>query len=359
MEKEAPETEGEVVRRAERLLADRLPPRWSSQLVVDHGSRTRVDAMIELVAPDGSSITLVVEAKRVLESRDVAIVREQLQQLIGSHREQGLVAARYLSPPVRARLAEAGLSYVDATGNVRVSVESPALFVSDRGADRDPWRGPGRPRGTLKGSPAARIVRAVVDLREPWTVRQLVELARVSTGAGYRVVEYLEREGLAERDRSGLIVRVDWANVLRRWSADFGFTRSNQISRWIAPRGLPDLMDRLARIPGKPRYAVTGTLAADEWAGYAPARNAMVYTEDASALAHLCDLRPAEAGSNVLLAEPEIDVVFDRTLHNRNGVNIAAPAQVVVDLMTGPGRSPSEAEELLSWMSINEGSWRG
>ena len=29
-----------------------------------------------------------------------------------------------------------------------------------------------------------------------------------------------------------------------------------------------------------------------------------------------------------------------------------------VDLMTGPGRNPAEAEELLGWLQRNEQSWR-
>ena len=37
---------------------------------------------------------------------------------------------------------------------------------------------------------------------------------------------------------------------------------------------------------------------------------------------------------------------------------IAAPAQVAVDLWNGPGRNPSEAQELLAWMSANESEWR-
>ena len=43
-----------------------------------------------------------------------------------------------------------------------------------------------------------------------------------------------------------------------------------------------------------------------------------------------------------------------------NGATVRASVgtQVVVDLMTGPGRSPSEAEELLEWMKRNEQSWR-
>jgi hypothetical protein len=84
----------------------------------------------------------------------------------------------------------------------------------------------------------------------------------------------------------------------------------------------------------------------------------MVYAEDARVAAQTWDLRPADAGANVVLAEPEFDVVFERALTNSVGVSVAAPTQVAVDLMTGPGRNPAEAEELLSWMRDNESSWR-
>jgi hypothetical protein len=84
----------------------------------------------------------------------------------------------------------------------------------------------------------------------------------------------------------------------------------------------------------------------------------MVYVADAEKAANVWGLRPADAGANVMLAEPGFDVVFERSLTNKEGVVLAAPTQVVVDLMTGPGRSPNEAEELLEWMKANEGSWR-
>jgi hypothetical protein len=99
-------------------------------------------------------------------------------------------------------------------------------------------------------------------------------------------------------------------------------------------------------------------LAAAEWAAYAPARLAMIYVATANDAASAWGLRPAEAGANVTLAEPEFDVVFERSLKSKDGLVMAAPTQVVVDLMTGPGRSPSEAEELLEWMKRNEQSWR-
>lgn len=357
VEPEAPESEAEVLRRAIAMIVERLPKGWSAQLVADPAPP--IDALLEIRDGSGSRATLIVEAKRVAEGRDVPSMRAQVDSLAQWIPDaQGLIAARYLSGPVRAKLTEAGLSYVDATGNMRVEVSRPGLYLADRGADRDPWRGPGRPRGTLKGEPAARIVRTIADFTGTWKMRELAEVSKASTGATYRVIEFLEREGMASRDDDGRVSVPDWAQVLRRWSDDYGFVRTNQVTRWIAPRGLPALLDRLASTGESTRYAISGTIAAAEWAAYAPARLAMIYTDEPQKAASEWDLRPAEAGANVILAEPEFEVVYERSLTNANGVVVAAPTQVVVDLMTGPGRNPNEAEELLEWMKRNEQSWR-
>ncbi|MBG0813403.1 hypothetical protein HS045_04100 [Planomonospora sp. ID82291] len=301
---------------------------------------------------------LALEIKHVTAVRDVTIVQEQLTQLTrkvpGSH---GVVVSRYLAGPVRKRLTDAGLSYIDATGNMLLNVSRPGLYISTQGAERDPWRGPGRPRGTLKGTPAAKVVRALLDHSRSWKIRELISVSGTSTGATYRVVDFLEREELATRDSSGMVTVTDWVKLLRRWSGDYGFVRNNRITRWIAPRGLPNLVKRIA--DSSALYAMTGTLAAAEWAAHAPARSAMVYTADADRTARLWDLRAADAGANVMLAEPESDLPFARTLTSASGLTVAAPAQVAVDLMTGPGRSPSEAEELIEWMVRNESAWRG
>ncbi|WP_132297859.1 hypothetical protein [Kribbella sp. VKM Ac-2568] len=181
--------------------------------------------------------------------------------------------ARYLSPPVRDRLNSAGLAYLDATGNVRLTLSNPGLglFVADRGADSDPWRGRGRPRGTLKGAPAARVVRALVDFDRSWRVTELVSVAQVSTGAAYRVINFLEEEDLVRK--MGSTIRVDdWQRLLRRWSRDYEFVQNNPTTRWIAPRGLDRMLERVAAAPTID-YAVTSTLAAAEWAAYAGSSN--------------------------------------------------------------------------------------
>lgn len=356
----APETTNEVVSRCVQLFRDRLPQDWLASLEGDatvSGDR-RADLVLRVSSPDGTGALLVFEAKRVLERRDLNSLSDQLKSATGTlPNAWGVVVARYLAPPVRGALAERGLSYIDATGNMRIAVSTPGLYVSGQGADRDPWRGPGRPRGTLQGVPAAKVVRALVDLAGPWTIRELISASGASTGATYRVLQYLEREDLIKRNEAGMVLTPDWRRLLEQWSKDYGFIRNSRVTRYIEPRGLSALLKR-ASLAAELRYAFTGTIAAAQWAAYAPARSAMIYVTDATQAADAWGLRAAEAGANILLAEPQADVVFDRTLTTNEGIVIAAPAQVAVDLMTGPGRNPSEAEELMDWMGRNEPSWK-
>lgn len=209
----APLAEADVLSAGIAAIRDRLPTSWqlSAQRDEPRGD-SRVDAILSLRAPDGGEVTLIVEAKRLIEGRDVAAVTAQLArygtQFPGSI---GMVIARYLSESTRKRLRAAGLAFADATGNVLVRADSPALFISDRGSDNDPWRGRGRPRGTLKGEPAAKVVRALADTAGPWKIRDLVAASGASTGSTYRVIEFLESEALVTRGTDGLINVPEWA----------------------------------------------------------------------------------------------------------------------------------------------------
>jgi hypothetical protein len=347
-----------VLRHTLALVAERLPPGWSTRVAHESKFDRPVDAVVELVGPDHTRAVFVVEAKRSVVTRDLPALLEHLRSTEGhaGQRPVPLLTARYIGSSARAWLEERGVSYVDATGNMHVLLERPALFLHDRGADRDPWRGPGRPRGTLHGPPAARVVRALVDFAPPVTVPELVRRSGASTGATYRVVEFLQREAFVDRDPRGPITNVAWRPLLERWSQDYGFQRSNSVGAYLHPRGLPALLDGLRDLSGL-RYVVTGSLAAHRLAPYAPARLAMVYVDDPAQAADQLKLRAVETGANVLLAAGDYDVVFDRAVED-DGLNFATPSQTAVDLLTGPGRSPAEAQALLDWMEKHEPAWR-
>lgn len=359
--------ETDIVQEALNQIRERLPQGWVLGLQTQ-SALFGPDALIGLEAPNGERATLVAEVKKNLVNRELASVLEQLNSYISSGLpSQGrakpmpapMIMARYIPQPLQVWMRERGVSYADATGNLWLALERPALFLRDVGAQNDPWRGPGRPKGNLTGEPAAHVVRALVDFRPPYSIPKLMEMAATSSGATYRVIEFLEDQALLVRQPRGPIVEVLWRPLLERWAKDYGFTGSNTITRCLAPRGLPDLVSRLAQGTASTdvRYAVTGTLAAQQWAPYAPARNAMIYTDSPREFIEGLNLRQVDAGANVLLASNSPAVAFTRTLQ-RDGLVTVAPSQAAVDLLTGPGRNPAEAEELLDWMEANEHEWR-
>ncbi len=362
---EPPESTEQIGRLAFDLLRDRLPRGWDLNPVDEQAARAfgqPPDIVVQLVAPDGETRFLVIDAKRIVERRDLARIQDTLKEIRDNQgsKATGVLAARYLSPQVRAELNERELSYIDATGNMRISLASPAFYIGDRGADSDPWRGAGRPRATLKGEPAARVVRTLVDYAREWRIKDLVNTAGSSVGATYRVIDYLETEGLlTKREGSGALALQDWSRLLREWSIDYNAIAAGRVRQYIEPRGLNTFLARAAATATIP-YAVTGSVAAAEWAPYAPSRSVFIYVSNTEAAEKEWGLRRTEAASNVVLIEPKSpnDIVFANTARRDDGLVLAAPAQVVVDLMNGPGRNPVEAEELLTWMMANGDKWR-
>ena len=266
-----------------------------------------------------------------------------------------MVVAPYLSPLVRERLVEAGLGFVDLTGNVRIALSSPGLFIEASGADVNPVRS-ARPSRSLRGGKAGRIVRALVDREDPSGVRALAAITGVNPGYVSRIVAFLDDQALIERSGRGRIVSVDWPRLLERWSQDAPLSSRGPRTMCLEPRGLAELTLRLGT--SSLRYAVTGTLAVSELAPVTAAHLAVVYVDDAHAAVSAFGLRIAERGANVMLIEPEDEWVFEgRAL--RNGLIAVAVSQAVADLLTSPGRGPAEAEAVIAWMGENESAWRG
>lgn len=83
----------------------------------------------------------------------------------------------------------------------------------------------------------------------------------------------------------------------------------------------------------------------------------MLYSNNPAEVVDRLDLRAVDGGANVLIAGTDYDVVFDRTIHH-GGLRFVAPGQAAVDLLTAPGRGPSEGQALLDWMQNHEADWR-
>jgi hypothetical protein len=341
-----------LIREGLRELRRRLPPGWgvSEPMLVPRPEAG--DATVEVAAPDGRRGVLVIEARKHLDPKGV----RPLVDAVGKARRQGafVVITRYLSEGTRARLREGDVGYLDLTGNVRIVVSEPGLYIEAQGASQDPDRGE-RPARSLRGAKAGRIVRALIERKVPPGVRELAGMTKIDPGYVSRVLAFLDSEALVTRVGHGRIQSVDWPALLRRWASEAPLELRGEMRTYLEPRGLSALVARLEKLDE--RYVVTGGLAAAALAPATPARLAAVWVRDAVIAATRLRLRPAEAGANVLLIEPGDEGVFEGAVQ-RDGVWYAAPSQVAVDLLTSPGRGPAEGEELIRWMQVNEEKWR-
>lgn len=335
-------------------LRRRLPAGWKVEIARPKVRASGVgDAFLRVVAPGRKATSLAVQTRRGLDPRAAFDLAAELRALDPG--EKPLIVAPYLSATARERLQDAGINFLDLTGNVRLELRRPGLFIESQGASMDPDREK-RPSRSLRGAKAGRIVRALVDSRSPPGVRALAARTGVDPGYVSRTLALLHRQALIERGPRGQIASVNWAKLLQRWAEDSPLDSRGVLTTALEPRGLAALQSRL-RDFGTP-YAITGSLAAAVLAPIAPPRLAAIYFEDPQRAMSELGLRPVDAGANVVLIEPRDVGVFSGAVE-KEGLRYVAPSQAVADLLGSPGRGPAEAEELMRWMSENEAAWRG
>ncbi|MFI4971203.1 MAG: hypothetical protein ACHP7H_00870 [Hyphomicrobiales bacterium] len=300
---------------------------------------------------------MVVEVKRTFQPRDVEQILPGIARVLRSLAGNVplLVVAPWLSPRTRELLAEESINYVDLTGNARIYLEYPVLYIKTVGADRDPSP-PARPAARVRGPKAGRLVRLLVDVSPPYGVREIAEATSLNPGYVSRLLDTLDREALIERSR-GRVTSVDISALVQRWAQSYDVFKTNGTTTFLSPAGAAAAVRQLPGLVGGGRVAVTGSFAAVRRAPVAAPAMLVLYCDDVATTADSLKLLPADTGANVALLSPFDEVVWERTTVT-DGVTYSAPSQVAIDCLTGNGRMPAEGEALLAWMLENEADWR-
>ena len=335
-------------------LEERLPQGWQIDVAMEPPTdQGRPDAIVTLRSPDGACTDVVVEYKSRIDPADIGATLARLERW---PQAQPMVMAPFLSTRTRRLLSERGASWADATGNLRVALARPPVFIELAGASTNPFGRRDSPLKSLKGAGGAAVVRALCDYRPPYTVSQLARSAALPLASVFRVVDLLLKESLVEKtSQRGPIVAVDWAGLLARWCEDYSLLGSNRALSLLEPRGTDALLQKLRETNRD--YALSASAVALRVAPVAPSRLIVVYCEAPGALAAELGLVQADAGANAFLVEPFSPALTARTAM-RDGLRCAALSQVAADLLTSPGRGPAEGEALISWMRENEDQWR-
>jgi hypothetical protein len=265
--------------------------------------------------------------------------------------------ADYIGPTMRARLTAEGISYADATGWVRIVSDSPLILLVGQGATKAPGDRTTSAVTRLNGVAAGRTIRALASTDLPIGVRRLAAVADVSPGSVSKLLPTLVAEAVVERGGAGEVVDVRRRDLIRRWVRDYSFATSNrETASFIAPRGLTRTPDRLAAAGA---VTLTGSAAARRLlpasvTSVVPMTQLALYTADPVALARGLGLIEADrASANVVVAVPQ-----DMGILPADGIAVAPAALVVADLLTLPGRSDAEAEQLMDFFALTDPDWR-
>ncbi|MGI5179363.1 hypothetical protein ACQEVZ_23835 [Dactylosporangium sp. CA-152071] len=267
-----------------------------------------------------------------------------------------LVIAPWISPRSREVLDRRGCSYVDLTGNVRLSIQRPPMYVRLQGADRDPAPA-ARTSVRLNGPRARRLVRILVDTVPPYRLTELASVAGLSKGYVSTLLEAMAEAALIERDRRGSVRDVDWPALLAAGADGYRLLRNNAAGSFVAPGGPRALFERLSA-PGAPRAVVTGSFAAVAVAPIAAPVQLVVYACDPAAVRRFGGLLPAERGADVVILEAEDETSQLAGTRTLDGVEHVSLSQVVMDCLGGNGRLPEEAAAVLDVMRATPETWR-
>ncbi len=321
-------------------------------------SPTGRDDGLSLQALGPSFTTFLPEIRLTSSPRDIQrLTADALSRRIRAYTSVNLLfVAPWISPRSRELLAEAGWSYLDLTGNIRISVPNAAVYILTNGAQSDPAP---RRRGSiqLRGARSARLIRFLCDVRPPYGVRDLAGASGLNVGWVSQLLGALDAQALIDRNRQGEVTDTDPVALINRWANSYDVLKTNKARSYIAPNGAKRALDALTEKVDVPRWSLTGSFAAVALAPVAAPSLLLVYTSEVDQMAQALGLLPADQAADVALLRPYDEAVWQRPLVGAP-VPTVGPSQLAVDCLTGTGRMPAEGEAVLGWMRENENRWR-
>lgn len=314
---------------------------------------SRGDACLDLVVR-GQKIRLLVHHQRQVYPRDVSrhlVARDQ-----ASPKEAHLLAAFSISPGAREELQREGLNYWDASSGSLFLQLPQALYLVDRPTPSPPRRA----RQTLFRGVSGLVVHSLLlDPRRAWKVQDLAQQALVSLATVHEVFTALEERGYVEKSGRGpQTVRQlsEPGSLLDEWCAHYSLREYDRRRYFGLARSPAELQRRMEKLlaSSQAEYAVTLEAGARRTAPLrtGPLEHWSILTSAPDELAftlNLADFREVDEGENVLLLVAASAHSTPTPLYAREkieGVWVASPVQLYLDLMNSPQRGKEQARHV-------------
>jgi hypothetical protein len=319
----------------------------------DHGYDARIDLRI-----GGEDVSLLIEAKRAVYPRDVREVVWQIRRYIDNAPPKGeneqrlpFIVAESISPGAKELLREELVGYFDSGGS---------LFVPARGAyvyiEKPPPKPAAKALRSLFSSRRTQVLHALLIHPRRWvSVKELAQQSQASPATVSQVMAELERfDWLQTRGQGPSKERLlrEPGALLDAWSKQIGLGGVPALRRYYVPAVKPnDLPERLDRVfeQHQVAYAIAYEAAAQCYAPFlssvSQVRCRLMPGRSADEALGALDARVVTEGANLAVIEVKSsgELLFREKV---DGVWLASPVQVYLDLVRSEGRAKEMAEHL-------------
>lgn len=285
----------------------------------------------------------VVEYKN--HALSAVMARATQQALLLAERWMGtpLIVVPYMGEAGRRICAEAGISWLDLSGNAHIKAEGLLVRVAGQ---PNRFKERGRPEN-LFAPKSSRLVRWLLSHDGPVSQAELSRATGLAEGVTSRLVARLLAQDLIRRDDDHRIRVRDRGLLLDAWCEAYDFSKHSILKGHIAARTSEALLEQLAKNLEGHAHAFTGLPAAWQFTHFAGYRLTTLYLEEppTSSLLATLGFRETQQGANTWLVVPNDAGVFEGA-RDVQGVRCVHPAQVYVDLKAQPERATEAAEAL-------------
>jgi len=326
---------------------------WEQAGGRDHGYDARINLRI-----GGETLSLLIEARRAVYPRDVREIIWQIRRYMDNalpekptEQRLPLIVAESISPGAKELLREGQIGYFDSGGSLYLPARGAYVYI-----EKPPTKPVAKAMRSLFSGRRTQVLQALLLRPRCWvSVKDLAEQSQASPATVSQVLTELERFDWIETQGQGpskeRLLREPGA-LLDAWSKRLELGRQLALRRYYVPAVKPnDLLKRLDHVFDRQQisYAITHEAAAQRYAPFlssvSQVRCRVVPGRPAEEALSALGARVVTEGANlgVIEAKSSGELLFRERV---DGVWLASPVQVYLDLVRSEGRAKEMAEHL-------------
>lgn len=286
----------------------------------------------------------------VVSANSLAAFKNKINWLKAAAKDQNavpVIAVPYMSPERQALCREAGINFLDLSGNVFIAHRS--FYLERIGfPSKYPEK---RQRRYPFSDKASLILREMLkNPKQQWGVRELADKVGLNPGYVSRMAKSLDESGFAARVKGKIRLQAP-KEILDDWVRSYDIKRNKHYRYFMLAPDVKSILQRLREIhiPQDLVYALSAQAGASLVAPHAVYKEVHLYLNDPNAIdifKAALDIKASDQGANLVLMLPfyKHSVFYD--CQEVEGLRVVSDIQLYLDLYGYKVRGKEQAEHL-------------